>query len=91
VARAKGVSAYIGDGQNRWPAAHVADVARLYSLALEKGIAGARSHAVAEEGVTLKDIATAIGLGLNVPVISIPQEQAQEHFGFLGFFAGRDP
>ena len=90
VARAKGVSAYIGDGQNRWPAAHVSDVARLYLLALEKGTAGARYHAVAEEGVPLKDIATAIGRGLNVPVISVAQEQAQEHFGFLGFFAGRD-
>ena len=91
IARAKGVSAYIGDGHNRWPAAHVKDVARLYLLALEKGTAGARYHAVAEEGVALKDIATAIGRGLNVPVISISQEQAQEHFGLLGFFAGRDP
>jgi nucleoside-diphosphate-sugar epimerase len=91
VARAKGVSAYVGDGHNRWPAAHVADVALLYRLALEKGTAGARYHAVAEEGVPLKDIATAIGRGLNVPVISISQEQAPEHFGFLGFFAGRDP
>jgi nucleoside-diphosphate-sugar epimerase len=91
IARAKGVSAYIGDGQNRWPAAHVSDVARLYLLALEKGTARARYHAVAEEGVALKDIATAIGRGLNVPLISIAQEQAQEHFGFLGFFAGRDP
>jgi nucleoside-diphosphate-sugar epimerase len=91
VARAKGVSAYIGDGHNRWPAAHVTDVARLYRLALERGAAGARYHAVAEEGVALKDIATAIGRGLNVPVISISQEQAQEHFGFLGFFVGRDP
>jgi nucleoside-diphosphate-sugar epimerase len=90
VARAKGVSAYIGDGHNRWPAAHVSDVARLYRLALEKRTAGARYHAVAEEGVALKDIATAIGRGLNVPVVSISQEQAQEHFGFFGFFAGRD-
>ncbi len=90
IARAKGVSAYIGDGANRWPAAHVTDVAQLYRLALEKGTAGARYHAVAEEGVALKDIATAIGRGLNMPVISIAQEQAQEHFGFLGFFAGRD-
>ena len=90
VARAKGVSAYVGDGQNRWPAAHISDVARLYLLALEKGTAGARYHAVAEEGVALKDIATAIGRGLHVPVLSIAQEQAQEHFGFLGFFAGRD-
>lgn len=90
MARAKGASAYVGDGHNRWPAAHVTDVARLYRLALEKGAAGARYHAVVEEGVQLKDIASAIGRGLNVPVISISQEQAQEHFGFLGFFAGRD-
>ncbi len=90
IARAKGVSAYVGDGLNRWPAAHVVDAARLYRLALEKGTAGARYHAVAEEGVLLKDIATAIGHGLNLPVISISPEQAQEHFGFLGSFAGRD-
>jgi nucleoside-diphosphate-sugar epimerase len=90
IAREKGISAYVGDGKNRWPAAHVLDAARLYRLALEKGTAGARYHAVAEEGVQLKDIAAAIGRGLNVPVSSISQEQAQEHFGFFGFFAGRD-
>jgi nucleoside-diphosphate-sugar epimerase len=90
IAREKGVSAYIGHGQNRWPAAHVLDTARLYRLALEKGSAKARYHAVAEEGVRLKDIAMAIGRGLNIPVTSISKEQAQAHFGFFGFFAGRD-
>jgi nucleoside-diphosphate-sugar epimerase len=90
MARAKGVSAYVGDGENRWPAVHVADVAVLYRLTLEKGWTGARYQAVAEEGVTVKDIATAIGRGLNVPIVSISQEQAQEHFGFFGFFVGRD-
>jgi len=87
---AKGVSAYVGDGRNRWPAAHVLDAAHLYRLALEKSAAVARYHAVAEECVQLKDIAAAIGCGLNVPVTSISQEQAQEHCGFFGFFAGRD-
>ncbi|MGH9416181.1 MAG: SDR family oxidoreductase [Terriglobales bacterium] len=90
VARAKGISAYVGDGRNRWPAAHVLDVARLYRLTLETGAAGTRYHGVAEEGVPLIDIATAIGRGLNVPVVSISQEQAQEHFGFVGFLVGRD-
>jgi nucleoside-diphosphate-sugar epimerase len=90
IARAKGVSAYVGGGENRWPAAHVLDAARLYRLAIEKGTAGSRYHAVAEEGVRLKDIAEAIGRGLNERVISIPREEAQEHFGFFGFFAGRD-
>jgi nucleoside-diphosphate-sugar epimerase len=90
IARTKGVSAYVADGHNRWPAAHVSDVARLYRLAVEQGSAGARYHAVAEEGVPLKDIATAIGNGLNVPVISVAPERSQEHFGFLGTFAARD-
>ncbi len=90
IARAKGVSAYVADGHNRWPAAHLSDVARLYRLAVEQGSAGARYHAVAEEGVPLKQIATAIGNGLNVPVVSLAPERSQEHFGFLGSFAARD-
>ncbi|HTM80076.1 SDR family oxidoreductase [Asticcacaulis sp.] len=88
IARQKGISAYVGDGLNRWAAAHVSDVARLYLLAVEKGLAGERFHAVAEEGVSARDIATAIGSGLGVPVTSLPQEKAAEHFGWLGMFVG---
>ena len=90
IAREKGMSAFVGDGEKRWPAAHRLDVARLYRLALEKGLAGARYHAVAEEGVPCKDIAEVIGRGLNVPVVSMPPAEAANHFGWLAMFASLD-
>lgn len=90
VAREKGVSAYVGEGRNRWAAAHVSDVARLYRLALEKHEAGAKYHAVAEEGVAARDIAESIGRGLKIPVVSLSPEQAATHFGWLAMFAGLD-
>ena len=90
LAREKGVCAYVGDGQNRWPAAHLIDVARLYRLALEKREAGARYHAVAEEGVVLRAIAEAIGRRLKIPAQSIAPEDAQAYFGWLAMFANRD-
>ncbi|HEX4050103.1 MAG TPA: SDR family oxidoreductase [Steroidobacteraceae bacterium] len=90
IAREKGVSGYIGDGGNRWSGAHRLDVARLYRLALEKGLAGRSYHAVADEGVTARDIAEIIGRHLQLPVTSILPEKASEHFGMMAMFAGRD-
>ena len=90
VAQEKGVSGYIGDGGNRWSGAHRLDVARLYRLALEKGVAGRSFHAVADEGVTLREIAEILGRQLKLPVASIPQDKAPGHFGIAAMFAGID-
>ena len=90
IARDKGVSAYIGDGGNRWSGAHRLDVARLYRLALEKGQAGKSYHAVADEGVTARDIAEIVGRQLGLPVASIAPEKASDHFGMMAMFAGID-
>jgi len=90
AARANGFSAYVGAGDNCWAAAHVSDVAHLYRLALEKPEAGARWHAVDEEGVPLKAIAERIGQGLKIPVRSISAAEAPGHFGWWGAFAGGD-
>jgi nucleoside-diphosphate-sugar epimerase len=90
IARKNGVAVYIGDGNDRWPSAHRLDVARLYRLALEKGAADAVYHAVAEEGVPMRQIIEVIGRALNVPVISIKKEEAGAHFGPLAMFAGLD-
>jgi nucleoside-diphosphate-sugar epimerase len=90
IAREKGISAYVGEGLNRWPAVHRLDAAHLYCLALEKSSAGARYHAVAEEGIPVREIAEIIGRRLNVPVVSKASEEAAAHFGWLGNFVGLD-
>jgi len=90
IAKAKGKFAYIGDGQTRWPAAHVSDVAVLYRLALEKAAPYAVYNAVGEEGVTNRAIAEAVAPRLGIPAVSIPPEEAGEYFGWLPMFATRD-
>ena len=90
IARDKGVSGYIGDGANRWPAVHRLDSAHLFRLAVENAPAGSTLHAVADEGVPIRDIAEVIGRHLGVPVVSVPAGQAAEHFTWLGGFIGLD-
>ena len=90
AARKHGVSAYIGDGSAAWSAVHRSEAAQLIRLGLERAPAGTRLHAVAEEAVTTRAIAEAIGRAFDVPVVSIPPSDADDHFGFVGRFFGLD-
>ena len=90
IARDKGVSGYIGDGTNRWPAVHRLDSARLFRLAAEKAPAGSTLHAIADEGVPIRDIAEVIGRHLDLPAVSVAPEDAGEHFSWLGGFLAID-
>jgi nucleoside-diphosphate-sugar epimerase len=90
IARAKGESAYLDDGDNRWPAVHRLDAAELFRLAAERARTGARYHAVAEQGITLRSLATAIGQRLALPVVSKPQHEAVQHFGGFARFVALD-
>ncbi|GAB2707444.1 SDR family oxidoreductase [Kitasatospora kifunensis] len=90
IARAKGVSGYVGDGSNRWPAVHRLDAARLFRLALEQAPAGSTLHPVADEGVPIRAVAEVLGRHLGLPVVSVSPEDAGEHFGWMGGFIGLD-
>jgi nucleoside-diphosphate-sugar epimerase len=90
IARDKSAAAYVGEGLNRWPAVHRLDAARLFRLVLEKGVAGARYHGVADEGVPFREIAGVIGRRLNVAVVTRSPEQANSHFGWFAHFAALD-
>lgn len=90
IARTKGVSAYVGEGANQWPAVHRSDAARLYRLAVESAPAGTYLHGAAQEGIPFRQIAEAIGRQLNIPVVSIPPTEAMSHFGWMGHFSTLD-
>lgn len=90
IASEKGVAAYVGDGSNRWSAVHRLDAARLFRIAVEEAPAGARLQAIGDDGISGREIAEAIGRGLDVPVISIPGDQALDHFGWIGTFFSLD-
>jgi nucleoside-diphosphate-sugar epimerase len=90
IARAKGVSAFVGDGSNRWPAVHRLDAARLFRLAMEAAPAGSRLHGAGEDGVPFREIAEAIGRQLQLPVMSVAAEDARDHFSFLSAFVSTD-
>lgn len=90
LAKEKGISAYIGEGNNRWPAVHRLDAAHLFRLVLENGVAGSRYHAVSEEGIAFREIASMIGHQLNIPVVSIAPEESENHFGWFTRFASMD-
>jgi nucleoside-diphosphate-sugar epimerase len=90
IARVKGMSVFVGDGSNRWPAVHRLDAAQLFRLAVEDAPAGSKLHGVGEDGVTFRDISHAIGRRLNLPVVSISREEAEAHFGWLSFGVSAD-
>ena len=90
IAREKGVSAYVGDGRNRWPAVHRLDAAAAFRLAIEKRAADVRYHAVADEGIMVSEIAAVISRRLNVPVVCKTPEEAKQHFGWFVHFVSAD-